>query len=79
MEIAKKKAKTRKDIILKAIWDLGGLDQGVSTRQIAEQTGFNINGISQTLGRMPFDVDCLGGKGREIKWQLKNCYAGTLE
>ena len=78
MEFSTKKAVTRKDILLKAIWDLGGLDKGVTTKEIAKLTGFNTNGISQTLGRMNFDVDCLGGRGENTKWKLKGCYAGTL-
>jgi len=78
MEFGKKKAISRKDIILKSIWDLGGLDKGITTKEIAEKTGLNVNGLSQTLGRLYFDVDCLGGRGGDRKWKLKNCYAGTL-
>lgn len=77
MEFCKKKAVARKDVILMALWYLGGLDKGITTRQVAERTGLNVNGLSQTLGRMHFDVDCLGGRGGEAKWKLKNCYAGT--
>lgn len=68
----------RKKKILKVMWDLGGLDNPVTTRQIAQKTKLNVNGVSQTLGSMWFDVDCLGGRGGERKWKLKNCYAGTL-
>ena len=78
MEFLKKKAINKKNIILKSIWDLGGLDKGITTKEIAEKTGLNVNGLSQTLGRLYFDVDCLGGRGGDRKWKLKNCYAGTL-
>ena len=54
------------------------MNKGITTREIAEKTRLNINGLSQTLGRLDFDVDCLGGRGGDRKWKLRNCYAGTL-
>ena len=78
VEFARRKAKSRKENILRAMWRLGALDRGVTTREIAKETGFNVNGLSQTLGTMSFDVDCLGGRGGETKWKLKNSYAGLL-
>ena len=68
----------RQKKILKALWKLGGFEKGVVTRHISYATGLNSNGISQTLNRMPFEVECLGGKGGDTKWKLRNCYAGTL-
>lgn len=79
LEFGRKKAVNRKDKILKAIWDLGGFEKGITTRQISEQTGLNTNGLSQTLGRMVYDVDCLGGRGGEREWKLKNIYPATLD
>lgn len=68
----------RQKKILKALWKLGGFEKGVVARHIAYQTGLNPIGICQTLKRMPFEVDCLGGTGTGTIWKLKNCYAGTL-
>ena len=78
LEFATKKAVTKSDVILKAMWDLGGRDHRVSTRQIAKRTGFSLQRIAQILTRMPMDVDCHGGKGGDRKWQLKTAYAGIL-
>lgn len=61
------------------MWDLGALDRGVTTREVSEKTGFNINGLARTLGRMSYDVDCLGVRGGKTRWRIKNAYAGTLE
>lgn len=68
----------RQKKILKALWKLGGFQKGVTTKQVGYETGLNVNGISQTLGSLPFEVDCLGGKGGDRQWKLKNSYAGTL-
>ena len=68
----------RQKKILKDMWKLGGFEHGVTTRYIAYATGLNPNGICQTLRRLPFEVDCLGGKADDTMWKLKNCYAGTL-
>lgn len=68
----------REKKILKALWKLDGLERGVATKEISRKTRLKVNGISRTLGNMPFDVDCVGGRGGDKKWRLKNCYAGTL-
>lgn len=68
----------RQKKILKAMWKLGGIEKGVIARHIAYRTGLNPIGICQTLRRLPAEVDCLGGKGADTMWKLKNCYAGTL-
>ncbi len=57
----------RKKEILDALKELGGT---ASTHQLAIATGFNTNGLSQTLNTMP-QVSCLGGRGGECQWQLK--------
>lgn len=69
----------RKRKILKAMWDLGcRTDVAVTTRQIAEKTGLNTNGVAQTLGSMVFDVYTDGGTKGDTRWKLRNCFAGTL-
>ncbi|MBI3020192.1 MAG: hypothetical protein HYY60_02605 [Parcubacteria group bacterium] len=62
--------KKRQKDILTALAELGG---EATTRQIAEKTGLNVNGVSQSLGAysMRDHVECLGGKGGECRWKLK--------
>jgi len=61
----------RQKMILEALWYLGAMHHEVTTRQVAEQVGLNVNGVAQTLGVMS-SVVCLGGQGGETKWKLKN-------
>lgn len=58
----------RKKACLKTLKDLGGK---ATTREIAERLELNLNGVSQTLGRMS-EVRCLPdeGKGGDIPWVL---------
>ncbi len=65
--------KKRQKIILKALIELGG---EATTREIAEKTDLNLNGVSQTLSAL-VEVSCLGGRGGEIKWKLKSLPART--
>jgi hypothetical protein len=60
--------KARQKEILKALRELGGV---ATTRAIAERTGFNVNGVSQTLGALPGYVVFLDGKKGSARWQLK--------
>ena len=62
--------KKRQRIILVALRDLGGT---ATTRQIAEKTDLNVNGVSQTLGALVDYVQCLGGSAGETKWEQKVC------
>jgi hypothetical protein len=59
--------KKRQKDILRALKDLGGM---ATTRQIAEKTGLNVNGVSQSLGALDRYVCHLGGKAGERKWKL---------
>ncbi len=61
--------KKRQKIILAALKELGG---EATTRQIAEKVNLHTNGVSQSLGAMTNDVTCLGGRGGETKWKLKD-------
>jgi len=58
----------RKEMILSALKGFGGI---ATTRQIAEKVNLNVNGVSQTLGVLQ-QVKCLGGRGGECKWKLKD-------
>lgn len=60
--------KKRQKLILRALTELGG---EATTKQVAEKTGLHVNGVSQSLGAMPWHVVCLGGRGGETKWQVK--------
>ena len=60
--------KKRQRKILQALKDLGG---EANTKQIAEKAGLNTNGVSQSLGAMYLYVDCLGGRGGETRWMVK--------
>jgi len=63
----RRKLKRRQKIILAALNELGGI---ATTKQIAEKTNLNVNGVSQTLGVLsPKYVKCLGGRGGNTKWQ----------
>lgn len=59
--------KRRQRNILTALTDLGG---EATTRQIAERAGLNVNGVSQSLGALYQNVECLGGRGGETRWRL---------
>ncbi len=61
--------KKRQRIILSALAELSGK---ATTRQIAEKTNLNVNGVSQSLGAMYQYIECLGGRGGETKWKLKS-------
>ena len=61
--------KKRQKIILAALKELGG---ETTTRQIAEKAGLNVNGVSQSLGAMYQYIECLGGRGGETMWKIKN-------
>lgn len=77
--MSKKPLSARKKVILKAMWDLGCRpDKAVTTRQIAERTNLNVNGVAQTLGSMVFDVYTVGGTKGDTQWKLRNYFAGTL-
>lgn len=60
--------KKRQKLILKALADLGF---EATTRQIAVKTGLHVNGVSQSLGALSRYVECLGGKGGEIRWSRR--------
>lgn len=60
--------KKRQKYILSALEELGG---EATTRQIAEKTGFHVNGVSQSLSALNKCVARLGGSGGEIKWKLR--------
>ena len=60
--------KKRQKIILAALRDLGG---EATTREIAQKTGLNVNGVAQSLGALE-QVNCLGGRAGECKWRLKS-------
>lgn len=59
--------KTRQREILQALKGLGGT---ATTRQIARKTGFNTNGVSQTLDALYEHVRWLGGVGGDALWEL---------
>jgi len=59
--------KQRHRDILKALYELG---DGASTIQIAERTGLNANGVSQSLTALHEYVLLAGVSGRNLKWQL---------
>ncbi len=59
--------KKRQRIILIALSELNG---EATTRQIAERTNLNVNGVSQSLGALTGYVECLGGRAGETKWRL---------
>lgn len=62
-----RKLKKRQKEIIRALIELGG---EATTRQVAEKTGFNVNGVAQTLSALPLqELECLGGKGGEVKWK----------
>ena len=61
--------KKRQKMILAALAELGG---EATTRQIAEKTDFNVNGVSQSLGAIRQYVVWLGGRGGETRWKLKS-------
>ena len=54
--------------ILTSLKSLGG--QG-TTRQIAEVSKLNVNGVSQSLGPLSKYVACLGGKAGETLWKFR--------
>ncbi len=62
--------KRRQKEILAALKELGG---EATTRQVAEKTRLNVNGVSQSLGAysMRERVEYLGGKRGECRWKLK--------
>jgi hypothetical protein len=60
--------KKRQKNILIALAELGG---EATTRQIAKKAGLNVNGVSQSLGALHQCVDCLGGRGGETRWRVK--------
>lgn len=61
--------KKRQKTILTALAELGG---EANTRQIAERVSLNVNGVSQSLNVLYQYIECLGGRGGETKWRLKN-------
>jgi predicted transcriptional regulator len=61
--------KKRQKSILTALTELGG---EATTRQIAERVNLHVNGVSQSLGALTRQVECLGGRGGKIKWKLKS-------
>lgn len=60
--------KNRQKLILSALTELSG---EASTKQIAEKVNLNVNGVSQSLGAMNEQVECLGGRAGETRWRLK--------
>lgn len=68
-------SKKRRWIILNALRELGGK---ATTRQIAIATGFNANGVSQSLGAMSGgDLVAMGDyKKGDTEWTLIK--AGTI-
>ena len=61
--------KKRQKDILKALWALGG---EATTRQIAEMTLLNVNGVSQSLDAMSRrgHVERIDGHAGETRWRL---------
>lgn len=46
----------------------------LTTREIADMLGLNVNGVSQTLGAMK-DVQAIDGQGADIRWGLAGSVA----
>lgn len=61
--------KERQKQILAVLTRLGG---EASTRQIAKDVDLHVNGVSQSLSAMHELVTCLGGRGGDIRWRLRN-------
>lgn len=59
--------KKRHAVILAALKELGG---EATTKQIADKTNLNVNGVSQSLGSLLNYVKCLDGRAGETKWKL---------
>jgi hypothetical protein len=62
-----RKLKKRQLLILDALTDLG---EKATTRNIAEKTGLNVNGVSQSLGALSDFVKMNGGKGGDSEWEM---------
>lgn len=63
----RRKLKKRQKIILTALNVLGGI---ATTKQIAEKTDLNVNGVAQSLGALsPRYVKYLGGQGGDARWK----------
>lgn len=58
--------KKRQKLILAALKKLGG---EATTREIAAEAELSVNGVSQSLGALSEDVQCLGGTAGETKWK----------
>ena len=64
------KLKKRQKLILQAIRRLGGT---ATLEQISQETGFNVNGISQSCSAMYISgrhVKYVGGLNRHAKWKI---------
>lgn len=68
----------REKKILKALWSLGALEAPVSNRRLSEVCGLAPAGIGRTIASMRLLVDRIPTREEGVKWQLKNCIAGTL-
>lgn len=58
--------KKRQKAILAALEELGGK---ATTRQIAQRTNLNVNGVAQSLGVLD-GVECVEEKGGDTVWKL---------
>jgi len=58
----------RQRAILQALKEIGGT---ATTREVAEKTDLNVNGVAQSLGALYYYVKCLGGIAGETRWKMK--------
>lgn len=66
--------KKRQKDILAALTELGE----ATTRQIADKTGLNTNGVAQSLGTMSEHVVRLDGRAGATRWRLKTLGEQTV-
>lgn len=64
--------KPRQREILAALKRLGN---EATTRQIAGAVDLHVNGVSQSLSAMHEHIQCLGGRGGNIRWRI--CHPET--
>ncbi|MDP3727389.1 MAG: winged helix-turn-helix transcriptional regulator [bacterium] len=53
--------------VLNALRSFGGQ---ATTAAIAEKTGLNVNGVTQTLGALVRYVEFVSGKGGDATWRI---------
>ncbi|MFA5172958.1 MAG: hypothetical protein WC435_00950 [Candidatus Paceibacterota bacterium] len=67
--------KKRQRTILTALEELGG---EATTLQIAQKVNLPANGVSQSLGALSQQVECLGGRGGKTRWRLREVLQETV-